>query len=383
MRRCQLWFVFCTLVGAIGLVAGFAVSPRDTWLWLVICFLVFSSIVNGMLAWAATFRIAQARWVPVVSRICHSSVAFAPVLLIVLIALLAGARQYMPWTHDPPHSKEAWFSLPFFITRELVMLGLLWGLSLLMVRWSLLADARASRGEPIPQRDHKRLNAIAVGVAWAYVLASSLISYDFVMSFAPEWVSTMFAPYYWCTGLYLAMGVIIVIAATIRTVEPARDHLKPQQFQDTGTLMLAFSLFNMGLFFAQYLTIWYANLPEETFFLLARYVHHPWRYLSWASFIFGYAIAFVLLQSRYIKHRPRILVPIVLMSMLGVALERYVLVVPSLEPHELMLFPMAGLSLLGFVGLFGLTTSWFLGRYPLISSADEALKHIPREDREL
>lgn len=349
----------------------------------MICFLVFSGIVNGMLAWAATFRIAQARWVAVVSRICHSSIAFTPVLLILLIALLAGSKQYMPWTHDPPHSKEAWFSLSFFAARELIMLLLLWGLSLVMIRWSLLTDEAASRGEPISERDHKRLNAIAVGVAWAYVIASSLVSYDFVMSFAPEWVSTMFAPYYWCTGLYMAMGIIIAIAAAIRSAEPARDHLKPQQFQDTGTLMLAFSLFDMGLFFAQYLTIWYGNLPEETFFLLARYVHHPWRYLSWTSFILGYGVAFILLQSRYIKHRPRILVPIVVLAILGVALERYVLVVPSLRPHDLALFPVAGLSLLGFAGLFGLTASWFLGRYPLVSSADEALKGVRTEGEEL
>jgi len=83
----------------------------------------------------------------------------------------------------------------------------------------------------------------------------------------------------------------------------------------------------MGLFFAQYLTIWYENLPDETPFIIMRYGigKSPWGWMGWAAFIIGYAIPFIVLQSRKVKQTPRLVAPIAIVILLGVSLERYVL----------------------------------------------------------
>lgn len=378
--RAPAWLILaCALaiaVGAAGLAISFVFAPLDAWLWLLVGFLTFGGAATGMVAWAAVFRVAQARWAGAVNRLGHSGIAFVPVAIVALIALVAGIRGYAPWVDHAPHGKGAWLNVPFFAIREAVGLGALWLLGLALVRRTLKADAEVAAGRSISTRFHYRLNAVAVALVIVYAVVLSIVSWDFIMSLSPEWVSTMFSAYFFTTNLYLAVAVLIVLAAAVRGRAGAEKHLGPQQFHDMGNLLLAFALLDMGFFFAQYLTIWYGNLPEETFFLIARYLRGPWPPIGRASLIVGYALPFLLLQSRRLKRTPRMLAPVAVIAIVGVTLERYVLVVPSLLPTDLMLYPVGILSLLGFAGAFVLAITLFLARYSPISAADEALRAI-------
>ena len=58
----------------------------------------------------------------------------------------------------------------------------------------------------------------------------------------------------------------------------------------------------------------------------------------------------------------------------GVALERYVLIVPSILPHTLLVANSAALGGLAFLGAAVLTVSAFVRKYSPISAADEVLR---------
>lgn len=367
--RLVLACVLSIAIGIVGLALAFLISPREAWLWLVVDFLIFWGIAAGMLVWAAAFRTAQATWTSVINRFAHSAIAFAPVLAIVLIVLMAGLRGYVPWIEHPARGKEIWLSVPAFAIREIIAALLFWVPCMLLVRRSLAADA----SEITDQVAHK-LNLTAVVTVAAFSITATIIAWDFVMSLSPMWVSTMFSVYYFCTSAYAAMAVLVLMTAALRRPLGLEDRLKPHLFQDMGNLLLAFSLFNMGLFFAQYVTIWYENLPEEVRFIILRYDKGIWPPLGWTAFILGYAIPFILLQSRTIKLSPRLLSGMAIMILVGVGIERYVLVVPSIEPGKLLISPVGALSILGFAGAFVLSIGWFLGRYSPISAADEALR---------
>lgn len=361
------------VIGITGIVVAFIVASLEAWLWLLVGWLVFSGITTGMLGWAAVFRTAQARWTPTVNRLGHSVILSMPISLIVMGILLFGVQFFAPWVHHPIEEKEAWLNIPFMSARNIVLFILLTVFYVILVKWSLAADAKVERGEAITEREHYRLTAIAIASVLAYVLTTSVIAIDFVMSLEPHWFSTMFPPYIFITNLYAGIAMMIILGAIIRKIGRAREWLGPSQFQDMGNLMLGFSLFSMGLFFAQYLTIWYGNLPIETHFLIIRYAEGPWPALGWTAFIIAYAIPFILLQSRFIKRRPWLSSPIAGLSIIGFTLERYVLVVPSVQPLDLFISPLAGLVMLAFLGLFILIVKWFCSRCSLVSGADEAL----------
>ncbi|MCC6445729.1 MAG: hypothetical protein IT210_20030 [Armatimonadetes bacterium] len=367
-----LWAV-CTLavaIGAGGLVAAFAANPRDGWLWLLIDFTVFAGIGIGALMWAAVFRVAQARWTPALNRLAHGILYFMPVLFAAMILLLMGVRNYAPWTHHHDPLREAWLNVPFMVARNLFSFGLLWALLAVLVRWTLGADARWKRGEAIPQREQFRMTALGTGTVFWFTIAASIISYDFIMSLSPEWASTMFAPYYWVTSLYTGMAALVVMAAFLKKAVNAERFFGPARFHDMGNLLLGFSLLSMGMFFAQYLTIWYENLPEETFFIVPRYYRGIWPPVGWAAFLMGYMIPFIVLQSVRLKRNPVQNATVSVLILAGVAMERYVLIVPSVEPDRLMLHPLGALSLLAFAGAMVMAVCLFMTRHAPVSAAD-------------
>ncbi len=358
------------VVGAAGLGLAFGASARDGWLWLIFDFIFFWGIAAGMLVWAAAFRTAQATWTAVINRFAHAALPFVTLLFGVLIALLAGLCAYAPWVAHPIREKLAWLSIPSFVVREVIAAPLFWIPCMLLVRRSLAADAVSQ----ITDRTASGINHMAVVSVFAFCITASIVAWDFVMSLSPEWVSTMFSVYYFCTAAYTGMAALVLMATALRKPMGLEDRLKPHLFQDMGNLLLAFSLFNMGLFFAQYVTIWYENLPEEVRFIILRYDKGIWPPIGWASFILGYAIPFLLLQSRMIKLNPKLNSAVAALILLGVGIERYVMVIPSLSPRTPMIAPAGVLSVLGFAGLFVLSLGWFLGRYSTISSADAVLR---------
>lgn len=361
-------------IGAAGAVVGFTAGPVvDAWLWLLVGFLIFAGIGQGMLAWAAAFRTANVRWVPAVNRLAHSAIVYGLVSYGVLVALMLGARAFVPWIAHPMPEKQAWLNLPFMQARLLGSMGLLLVLNYVMVRMGLCADAKVASGGEVSRKDHYRLNAVSIAAVLAYVIAFTLVAWDLIMSLNPHWISTMFAPYFFVTSMYTGMAMLIILASATRHRLGAERYLHPQQFQDMGNLMLGFGLFSMGLFFAQYLTIWYGNLPLETDFIILRYFKSDWAPLAWVSFGLGYGLPFVILQSRWLKRTPALVAPVALLGLIGVALERYVLVVPSILPEKVAMAPAPGLVLVGFAGAFALCVTLFLRHYAPVSAADEAL----------
>ena len=58
--------------------------------------------------------------------------------------------------------------------------------------------------------------------------------------------------------------------------QPDNAFSRPELRHDVGKMVFAFSVFWIYLGFAQYIVIWYGDIPVETFFILVRFWHYPW-----------------------------------------------------------------------------------------------------------
>ncbi|HEX4633881.1 MAG TPA: hypothetical protein VH163_08620, partial [Gemmatimonadales bacterium] len=143
--------------------------------------------------------------------------------------------------------------------------------------------------------------------------------------------------------------------------------ITPKQRHDLGKLAFGFTVFWAYLMWAQFLVIWYGNLPEETYFIFYR-LWGPWRAVGTAVFLMVFVIPFIGLLGVKPKKTPGTFVLFASISVAGVWLERYLEVVPSLTAGQ---GPHLGLTELGalafFAGLFLLAYGWFAGKYPMIS----------------
>jgi hypothetical protein len=118
---------------------------------------------------------------------------------------------------------------------------------------------------------------------------------------------------------------------------------------------------------AQFLVIWYGNLPEETGFLFAR-LWGPWRPVGTWVFLGMFIIPFFGLLGVMPKKVPFTLGLFTSVSLFSLWLERYLDVLPSITKQS---GPVFGLPEFGptaaFLGLFLLAYGLFARTFPMVS----------------
>src|SRR5690606_2186062 len=71
-------------------------------------------------------------------------------------------------------------------------------------------------------------------------------------------------------------------------------------FYSMGVLMFAFTVFWAYIGFSQFMLIWYADIPEETFWYMMR-IHGSWEYVSYGLLVLHFIIPFLMLLPRTVK----------------------------------------------------------------------------------
>lgn len=360
------------VAGTVGTVAALATGGDEAWWMLLVNFLFWTGLAQGVLVWSAIFRTAQATWTPALNRLGRSTRWFLPVSLAVYVLLWLGRHHWLTWLHHPVPHKAWWLNAPFCFTRDAAILAAMAGLSFALVRGYRKGEQLT--GEAQVAKVHRRLNRTATAIVIVYAFGYTVLAFDLVMSLQPEWYSSLLGGYFFVSTLYLSMAALILMALAFRGPLGLMDWLGRRRLRDMGNLMLGFGLLTTGFLFAQYLTIWYGNLPEETTFLIRRAYTEPWWPVGALVLVLGYLGPFFALCLPAVKENPRAIGTVAAVALAAMWVERWLLVVPSLAPHRL-----AGLSALywampvGFAGVLLLLVTADLRRHPGVSPLDTSL----------
>jgi hypothetical protein len=386
-------------VGGLALVGAFLTDPTRAWRAYLFNWLFWASLAQGGVMLAAAVTMTRGVWARPVRRIALSFVAFVPISFLLLLPLLFfGGESIFPWYGHDLHGKEAYLNMPFLTVRNIVLMGALTVLSLSYAYWAIRPDAGLLR-DKVPERlrglygrltqgwsgqeaeEAKATKRLAVlgpilGLTWA--VAFSVVAWDFVMSLEEHWYSTLIGPYYFMAGFLGAIALTAVLTSTYRSKLGLEGVIEGPQFHDLGKLTFAFAIFWTYLLWSQYIVIWYGMLPWEQTFLVHR-MQAPFAVLFAAVFIFLFVLPFALLLGIAPKRSPKMLSTVAAIVLVGLWLERYVLVYPSYY-HGAESLPLGWQEIgmaLPFAGLFLLALMAFATRFPIIQLwqplADEAL----------
>src|SRR2546425_12747600 len=151
-----------------------------------------------------------------------------------------------------------------------------------------------------------------------------------MMSLAHKWVSNLFGAFYFMGSFLAALMLLAVLAVTLRRRMGLAQLISPKQLHDLGKLCFGFSVFWAYLMWAQFLVIWYGNLPEETYFIFYRLIG-PWKPVGVAVFCLVFLAPFIGLLGVRPKLQPPPFVAFALACLVGIWLERYLEIVPSIN----------------------------------------------------
>jgi hypothetical protein len=332
------------------------------WQAYLVNYLFWSGIGFGAVLFSAIINMTSARWAWPLKRIAEAPGAFLPIAFVLFWVLYAGKYELFPWIRTPVEQKSAWLNAGFMFSRNGAGLLALTAVSMALIYFSVRGD-----GASETSRDWRMQAILSPLQAILFGLVLTLVGFDLVMSLDPHWYSSLFGAYYFIGSFYTALAAMVFIAALARRAPGMEQLLGDQQFHDLGKLQFAFCLVTGYLFFAQFLTIWYGNLPEETRYVILRVVTTPWEPVAWAVLFAIFAVPFVVLLSKKIKMKTGPMMTISILILAGMWLERFILVAPSLWKQQGIPLGIPELAISGgFLGMMAWSIILFFQKVPLV-----------------
>jgi hypothetical protein len=363
----QVLAVICGAAAMLGLTRS-AIFLGFSYL---LAFMFFLSIGLGALFLVMLHHLCDAGWsVPVRRFLEHlACLLFVMALLFVPLALLAPS--VYPWMNPaaPDHAlttKTAYLNKPFFYLRAVIYFALWAGLAYRLRYLSLKQDETGAANCTLKMR---RCSIIGM---FLYAFTVTLAAIDWMKSLQPRWFSTMYGLYYFTGSVWVTLATAYFIAVLLDRAGPMHGMIRQRQLHDLGVMLFAFTMLYAYIHFSQYLIIWNANLPDETFWYALR-EKGSWRHVGYLL-VFGHFLApFLALLRSDAKLFLPLMIPLCVWAWLMHFVDMSFNIMPVLHPEGFTVHWL-DLACLGF--LLSILTLCFiqsLARYPAFPLKDPRL----------
>jgi Ni/Fe-hydrogenase subunit HybB-like protein len=298
---------------------------------------------------SAILRLANATWRRPVTRCAEVITVFALSIGATFPIIHLGKPWLAFWLFPYPSERGLWPNIrsPLlwdFFAINTYLLGSVTFLLLPMIPDMALIRDRATglrkkiysiaaigwRGTPKQwHRLESAMQIMAVAVIPVAVSVHSIVSWDFAMAPVPMWHSTIFAPYFVAGAIFSGIAALIIAMALLRKFLHLEEYLLRVHFENLGKLLLVMSLLWFYFVFAERLTAWYGNEPSEmtVFWVTQTGSFSP---LFWIMVFCNFIVPFPILAIKKL----RTITGTVIAStgvVIGMWLERYLIIVPSLS----------------------------------------------------
>ena len=368
------------MIGAVLAVLGIAAcavlgpgNPKQFFFSWLVSFLFFLSLGIGGLFFVLIQYASQGSWGIVVRRVGETVFATIPMMGVLFVPLLFGLHDLYPWSVPGASANDAllqwkkpFLNVPFFVIRAAIY----------FLCWSIIALGyyRASRGQDASGDPavSLRLRTFAGPALIVLALTSSFASIDWIVSLTPRWYSTMFGVYFFAGSFIGFIALMSVVVPTMLRAGLLDTVITPEHLHDIGKFLFAFMCFWAYIAFSQFLLMWYANLPEETFWYKARTMA-SWRMVSILLMVGHFGVPFLYLVGRSVKRHGATLALGGAWLLAMHLIDLYWQVMPTLHPEGVRVTALDIAAFVAVGGCFVATATWLMRRQALVPLRDPRL----------
>ncbi len=383
--------IFCatvTLLTGFLAPAGSETRRQFAFSWLF-AFVYFFTILIGCFFWIIVHHSTDSGWGILVRRQMENLAALLRWMILFFIPLFLARQDIWNWiaaSHhvpiDPPlKAKLGYFVLhfdgltvPFFWIRAVLYFLFFGGVAVYFRRTSVRQD---SDGDPHWSIQMRGVSFVCIVL---FAVFTTLAAFDWVSSPDYRWASTMWGVYIFAGSAGAGMALIVLVVYGLKNAGYLAG-VNAEHYQIMGKLLLTFTIFWAYIGFAQYMLIWYGNIPEETEWFLRRNIE-SWHVLSTIMVVGRFFIPFLYLLFEFTKRNPHLL-SLMCYWILGMhMIDTYVSVSPFLHPAGFQFSILDLLSLLAIGCLLAFLFLRSLGSVNLFPARDPRLLESVRLSNE-
>ena len=307
------------------------------WSAVYVALLFFLGISLLVLAFYAIQRVAQAGWSIVLFRVMEAITAnLVPTSIIMLIIIALTATHFnhlFAWmgegvfdktseNFDPiVYGKRGWLNVPWWVIRSVFYL-LVWNAYRMLIRKNSIKEDTANDGYKLYKRNYN----MSVVFLFLFMITESMAVWDWIMGLDPHWFSTLFGWYVLATLLVSAITVIAFVTIYLRS-KGYLPKVNDSHIHDLAKFMFGFSVFWTYLWFAQFMLIWYADIPEETTYFVLRFTEYKTLFLS--MLVMNFVFPILLLINSDFKSRPWFVVIGGIVILAGHYVDLFIMIMPG------------------------------------------------------
>jgi len=420
-----LWFwaalaFLGTVLGAMGVAVGltiyygigmFGLNRPVMWGFLITNFVFWVGISHAGIMLSAILRLTQAEWRRPATRAAEVLTIFSLTAALMMPMFHLGRiwRVYFTFPYD--FSRGIWPDIrspliwdPSAITTYLTS-------TILFVFVLLLPDLAIIRDRSTGLRQ-KIYGALSLGwrgtaqqwklqvlagvllsalILPVFVSVHSIVSWDFAVAVSVEgWHATIFAPYFVIGAVHSGVSAVVTVVALLRWLFHWEAHIREEHFDALGRLLVVIAVTWFYFFVIEFFMGLYSGHGAEVSLRELQVFQWPFNLLFVIFLLAGFFIPVPLWLFRSVRRNVALMFWTSIMVNIGMWLERFLIIVPSLMRKQTLTFNWGSYSpspieIMIVTGTF----AWvFLGLlvftkfFPILPVADaKEGKHLAQEVR--
>ncbi len=345
--RMRTWAFGLIAVGLLAVIGGYIAYGLSSnsadravfWGTLLYNSLFFTMICNAVMFFICATTLAMASFTVTFSRVSEAISAMVPIFggitFLLLIFIVFTDKSYIyQWldSNTVAHSevlkgKSGFLSKPFFLVWTILTIGLWSVLGARMRRLSTETDEGKFNFESGKSFIWRNTVTAALFVVWFALTTASVTPWFWMMSLNAEWYSTMYSWYTFASTFVAGVSLIALWVIYLKN-KGYLELTNQEHLQDLGKFMFAFSIFWTYLWFAQYMLIWYANIPEETSYFIPR-VRGVYKGIFFLNLIVNFVCPILILMKRSAKRNYTLMTFMCVLILFGHWIDFYQMVMGS------------------------------------------------------
>ncbi len=369
-RNFKIITIVLIVLGAGSFIIGLFTDHQLTWAHYLLVNYYFLSLAIGAAFFFAIQSISQSGWSSAFQRVSEAMMSYIPIASVFFLILFFGMNDLYQWTHkgavelDPLiRHKSAFLNTPFFFAR-MILYFTLWILLIVKLRkLSLnedLANPTDTNGIMFLTGKIELYSKI-----FLFVLAStfSFSAIDWIMSIDVHWYSTLFA----LKNLIAAFLHGVSILTLIIFILYKRGYFpffNKYHMHDFARYIFMLSIVWGYFWFAQFMIIWYGNIPQETAYFFVRW-QNGWKIMFFLEIGLNWGVPFMLLLPVKTSRNMTVIFFVIVFLVIGQYVDLFVQIIPGTTGLLKFGWVAAGLFL-GYAGLFAFVVVRTLSKATII-----------------